>query len=289
MRMTERTIATMVVVSVCCGALGLAGCESGDKGASTQPAANASSSTSSMAAGAVNMAAINTVCPVSGQVITSAAVTETVHGRTIAFASEADRKQFASIPEEKQEALVMPAIMHAAGVVNSECPVSGEAVSPASVTTEVDGVRIAFTSALDQRQFASLPEAKQHAMLGEIIRDGLGTINAQCPVSGKWLHAKSPIVDADGFLLGFASDADMKQWASVPHEAQERLVMREALDAMGVVNRYCPVSGERVTLDSPMMRVNGELIAFASEADQRQWQSIPSEKQHMMVEVMTAN
>lgn len=272
----DRRMVKVLVVSAGLALAVMTGCESGEK-----TAANNSS------AGAVNMTAINHICPVSGQVIKSPTYTEQVNGKTLAFASEADRKQFASLSEEKKHALAMPAILHSMGVVNTTCPICGHAVSPTSVTSEVDGVRLAFCSEGDQKQFGSLAESRQHALLTEAIRDGMGTVNAQCPISGRWVNAKSPMVEVDGYLLGFASEADLKQWGAMSEEKHGQIVMRESLASMGVVNRFCPVSGEAITLDSPTAQVGNRRIGFASMADLRQWQSMPSEKQRMMVEVMT--
>lgn len=227
---------------------------------------------------------VNLQCPISGSVIGMDAVLLPIGSRIVAFNSHADLRQFRSLEADAQAEIVNELILFSRGVTNQWCPVTGERLPGDAPTLEFRSRVIGFASEADLRQFESLNDEARARVLRDTILAARGIANRRCPISGERLGIGAPTDRLDGRVIGFATPADRRQFQSLDSEAREWAIIVTVLESRGIENRRCPVSGERLPGDAPTDRSDGRVIGFASEADRKQWDSLPESQRRRLVD-----
>jgi len=168
--------------------------------------------------------AVNETCPITGEPIDETSVAMLWQGHPVAFASDADRRQFESLPEDKQHEVVEDGIRASHGTVNARCPVTGALVGVDAPVVAVEGYRVALLDRAALRQWETLPEEQRVKLITSDILETEDVANLRCPITDEWVTLDSPLLDVGRYTIAFHSDADRRQWQALPESARQRLL-----------------------------------------------------------------
>ena len=219
---------------------------------------------------------INERCPITGERLTADAQIVHLDSLAIGVTDATCVRQWASMTDSSRRRVIAADVLAAAGVANTHCPICGDMLWINSPTHRYMGMTVGFSTDADVRQFESMSDEAQARLLATVAAETLNAVNDHCPVSGEPITSYAAVRRVDGHTVALATEADAGQWDRLPESAQSRLI---AVDVLEVSNSRCPVSGRPIHIDSPVIVVGARRIAFATEADARQWDSIPESQQ----------
>ena len=222
-------------------------------------------------------------CALSKKPLSSDPALRLFAGEEIQFRSESEATTFDELPGERKRVIAGQQGLARRGVANSDCPVSQNPLPIDATIIIFEGVRLGFSSSEEQQRFQSLPRNVQIRMVARYLLRSNGIPNERCPISDLVLLPGSPTLQIGDVRIAFADQINLEAFQTMPPPRRNEIAARILMPERGVSNITCPITGQPIRLDSPVVTLDGQRIALRNVQAARTFNGMPVDEQRAMV------
>ena len=158
----------------------------------------------------------------------------------------------------------------------AQCPLTHKQLGPEPASRIFADQEILFLSESEASSFDELPGEKKRIVAGRQVLARQGVINEYCIVTKNELPIDAVVITIQDVRLGFADDTARTQFEAIPEEVRLDLVAPYVVQADGIENSHCPVTGELLYPGCPAIEVHGVVIGFESGASLSSFKAMSS-------------
>ena len=157
-----------------------------------------------------------------------------------------------------------------------QCPLTHIDLGPQAASRTFADYEIVFLSEAEASSFDELPGEKKRVVAGRQVLAHEGVENELCIMTEAGLPIDAIVIEMYDVRFGFVDESARQEFDSISEEERLDLASPYLLQAAGIENTLCPVSGAPLHPDCPTIEIRDVRIGFKSKADLEKYKSMSS-------------